>query len=82
MNKKQWQSANVKERAEYLLSAELVVKKQTGIDPKSKVGDCKAITVFAVHAGIVQISNWHTKSQDALVEAAETLNDWEKELNK
>lgn len=82
MNKKQWQSASVKERADYLLNSELIIKKQTGIDPKSKVGDCKAITVFAAYAGIVQISNWHSKSQDALTEAAETLNNWEKELTK
>ena len=82
MNKKQWQSASVKKRANYLLGSELVIKKQTGIDPKSKVGDCKVVTVFAAHAGIVQISNWHSKSQDALIEAVETLNNWEKELIK
>lgn len=82
MNKKEWESSSVKERAAFLLGAELKVKKQSGVDPKSKVGDCSVITVFAVFADIVQISDWHVTTRSAMQQAITVLDIWEKKLNK
>ena len=82
MKKKEWLNATNGERAEYLLGAELEVKRRTGIDPESKVGDANCVVVFGVFAGIIQISNWQKTQQLAMGEAITSLNEWKKELEK
>lgn len=82
MKKKEWLAATDKERAQYLLSAELKVKKQVGIMADSKVGDNSGVQVFCVLAGIIQLSNWQETQQAAMGEAIVSLDKWKKELEK
>ena len=80
MKASKWEISTNKEKAEFLLDSELVVKKQYGIDPKSKVGDSSCIRVFAVFAGKVQLSNWQDSQVEAMSQAISSLNNWKLEL--
>lgn len=80
MKKNEWLKASDKEKAEYLLSTELKVKKQVGILADSKVGDNSGVLMFCVFAGIIQISNWQESQQAAMGEAIMSLDNWKKKL--
>ena len=80
MKKNEWLKATDKQKAEYLLTSELKVKKQTGIPADAKVGDNSGVLMFCVFAGIIQISNWQESQQSAMGEAIMSLDNWKKDL--
>lgn len=83
MNVKQWDNATPREKAEYLLNNEVVVKSRTGIRADSKVNEPNpCVTVWTGHVGIVQITGQCNTSLEALARSVESLRNWKKELEK
>ena len=83
MNVKQWNSATKREKAEYLLNNDVVLKTRTEMRADAKVNDPEpCITVFTVHVGIVQITQQCDTRLEALEQAVESLRNWKKELEK
>lgn len=81
MTQNEWNAMSGKEQAEYILNGKLVVHTRTGIRADAVVGsDNMTVTHHMVEAGKVQISNWHENPADALREAAETLDNYAKDL--
>lgn len=83
MNVKQWNKATQREKAEYLLNNDVVIKTRTGMRADAKVNDPEpCITVFTAHVGIVQITYQCNTRLEALEQAVESLRNWKKELEK
>ena len=83
MNVKQWNAATQRERAEYLLNNEVVIKSRTGLNANAKVNDPDPfITVWTGHVGIVQITRECDTNLEAAERCAESLRNWKKELEK
>lgn len=83
MNVKQWNNATQREKAEYLLGNDVVLKTLTGMRADAKVNDPEpCITVFTAHVGVVQITEPCDTRLEALEQAVETLRNWKKELEK
>ncbi|QZI89557.1 hypothetical protein SIPHO076v1_p0024 [Vibrio phage PS34B.1] len=83
MNVKQWNNASIREKAEYLLDNEVVVKSRTGMRADAKVNDPNpCVTVWAGHVGIVQITEHCDTSLEAVEQCAESLRNWAKQLEK
>lgn len=83
MNVKQWNSATQREKAEYLLDNEVVVKPRTGMRADAKVNDPNpCVTVWTGHVGIVQITQQCDTRLEALEQSVEALRNWKKELEK
>lgn len=83
MNVKQWNNSSTREKAEYLLDNEVVIKSRTGMRADAKVNDPDpCVTVWTGHVGIVQITEHCDTSLEALEQAAESLRNWKKQLEK
>ena len=83
MNAKQWNNSSAREKAEYLLSNEVVIKSRTGMRADAKVNAPNpCVTVWTGHVGIVQITEQCDTSLEALEHSVESLSNWKKELEK
>lgn len=83
MTPKQWNTATMRERVEYLLNSTITVKSRTGMRADAKVNDPDpCVTVWTGHVGIVQITEQCDTSTEALQQCVESLRNWKKQLEK
>jgi len=79
MKDKQWKLMSTKDRAEYLLTGDFLVKKHHGIPANSKVGDITIITVYEASSGGVVVSERCNTLVECLENAVLNLKKWEED---